>query len=93
MEKDESIIGTLKDLRARFGDALMVVDHWDADLMAVGVSSPGHPDRLVYVCTFQRRPGHYYVDLESPPPSGSQLPYEQGEAFEDVDFETLAAIV
>jgi hypothetical protein len=93
VEKDSSIIEALKALKARFGETLQVDDRWEGDLMAVGVSRHGHPDRLVYFCTFQRGTGRYYVDLEAPAPPGSQLPYEQGETFEDVDFETLASIV
>jgi hypothetical protein len=93
VEKDGSVFETLNELKARFGDALKFADRWEGDLMAAGVSGPGHPDLLVYFCTFQRGPGRYYVDLESPARPGSQLRYEQGQTFEDVDFETLAAIV
>lgn len=46
-----------------------------------------------YFCTFERKPGRYDVGLESPAPPGSTLPYVQVEAFDDVDFDTLAAIV
>jgi len=93
VNKDRSIIAALRELKIRFGDALEVTDHWDGDLMAVGVSRSGHPDVLVYFCTFQRGPGRYYVDLESPAPPGSQLLYSQRERFEDVDFEVLAGVV
>jgi hypothetical protein len=93
VEKDSSIIDALTALTERFGEALEVADHWEGDLMAVGVAVPKRPDRLVYFCTYQREPGRYYVDLESAAPVGSQLPYEQGETFEDVDFDSLATII
>lgn len=93
LEKDESIIRTLHSLRERFGDALMVVDHWDADLVAVGVATLASARPLVYFSTWKREPGRYYVDLEWPAAPNSDQPYEQGEKFEDVDFETLISIV
>lgn len=80
-------------LEARFGDGLKVADHWEGDLMSVGVARPGSPDRLVHFSTFQRASGRYYVDLESPAPATSELPYEQGDTFDDVDFEELVTIV
>lgn len=93
LQKDQSVTHALDLLRAKFGDALVVEDHWDADLMAIGLTSHGNPGLLVYFCTFNREPGRYYVDLEFPAPPGSDRRSVQGEAFEDVDFDTLAAIV
>jgi len=93
VEKDDSIVAAVTALQARFGEALHLSDQWDGDLMAIGVCGPDRPERLVYFCTFQRATGRYYVDLESPAPTGSNLPYIQGDTFEDVDFDTLVGIV
>jgi hypothetical protein len=92
VEKDNSIIAAVTALQTRFGETLHLSDHWDGDLMAIGVCGD-QPNRLVYFSTFQRAAGHYYVDLESPAPAGSSLPYRQGERLDDVDFDTLVAIV
>jgi hypothetical protein len=93
LEKDQSVISTLHSLRERFGDALTIVDHWDADLVAVGVAALASPSPLVYFSTWKCEPGRYYVDLEWPARPNSDQPYEQGEKFDDVDFETLVSIV
>jgi len=93
MEKHPSVVEALAALRARFGDELTVVDHWEGDLMAIGVARADALDCLVYLSTAQRAPGRYYVDLELPAPSGSDLPYQQGERFADVDFDKLVDIV
>jgi hypothetical protein len=93
VEKDNSITSAMSVLQARFGDALRISDQWDGDLMAIGVCALDQPERLVYFSSFQRTAGHYYVDLESAAPPGSDLPYVQEETFEDVDLETLLGIV
>lgn len=33
----------------------VIVDSWDADLCAVGVASPLHPERLVYLTIWDNR--------------------------------------
>jgi hypothetical protein len=94
IEKDTSVLSALESLRRRYSDGtLKIVDHWDGDLMAVCVSSTQNPDRLVYFSTCGLPTGRYYVELEYPPRAGSELPYEQGEIFEDVNLEELSAIV
>jgi len=40
MEKDATIAELLSWLRQRLGNKLVVTDHWDADLCAVGISAP-----------------------------------------------------
>jgi len=93
MEKARLIRETLAALRQRFGGRFAVVDHWDADLTAVGVGAADDPGRLVHFSIFKRRRGRYYVSLELPPQVGEDFPYVQGAVFEDIDFEQLAAIV
>ena len=93
MEKDASIVRAVAALEAHFGDDLLVADHWDADLMAIGVSARSEPARLVYLSTFRRAPGRFYAELELPSAPGSAVPYEKGEVFADVDLDTLTEIV
>ena len=83
---------TVAALHARLGDQLVVVDHWEADRTAIGVARADNTGRLVYFSIWNRSPNRYYVDVEFPPRAGSELPYEQGERFDDVDFEELVAI-
>lgn len=92
-EKDTSVLQTVEALCRQFGDRIRFVDYWDADLTALGVEKAGSPGWLVYFSTCGCEPGRYYVDLELPPAEGSDLPYEQGESFQDVDFDTLVSIV
>lgn len=44
--------------------ALDVIDHWDADLAAIGFARAGVPNRLVYVSTWKQPAGHFAFDLE-----------------------------
>ncbi len=39
-------------------------DHWDGDLCAVGIASPGDAGRLAYVSCWGQPPGCYHVELE-----------------------------
>ena len=69
MEKDERLLAALKSLRDRFGDAIDVVDHWDADLRAVGISRQGTGGRLVYLSLVPGQQRLFDVALELPPAS------------------------
>jgi hypothetical protein len=61
--KDRTIRELLKklDLRSR---GWAVVDHWEADLCAIGIAKSSDPLRLIYVSTFGKAPGHYYYDCD-----------------------------
>ena len=37
-----------------------IVDEWEVDLAAVGVSSAKHPDRIFYISVFGQPPGRLY---------------------------------
>ena len=78
MQKDERLLAALASLRSRFGDAIEVVDHWDADLRAVGISRRGEATRLVYVSVVPDREGRFDLALELPPQQSSGLPFEDG---------------
>src|SRR5690242_6206421 len=94
LEKDSSVIATLRQLDARFGEgALYAIDHSDGDLCAINVSREQNSVRQVYICTFGRTPARYDVELELPAPVGSDFPYVSGGWHYDIDFETLARLV
>ena len=78
MEKDERLLVALASLRGRFGDAIEVVDHWDADLRAVGISRRGEETRLVYMSVVPDQEGHFDLALEVPPQPSSGVPFEDG---------------
>ena len=66
----------------------VVVDHWDADLFAIGIARKGHPRRLVYISTFKKSPGRYYYECEVPT-SSDDAAYLTTSSAEDVDLDTL----
>ena len=73
MQKDKSIIRLLEQLRARLGPtAFDVVDHSQVDLCATGVARPDNHGVLVYISTFGKREGEYFVSLELPPQPGDE---------------------
>ena len=89
--KDKSIL----DLLARLGikaRGWLVMDHWDADLCAIGLGAQKEPRRLVYVSTFRQKADRYYYECEIP--CGPELAdYSVVEEAENVDFETLLSVL
>lgn len=65
IKKDKSI----QELLARLPmdeRGWVIEDHWDADLMAVGIAHPIDVRRLVYVSTFGNENGRYDYECEVP---------------------------
>jgi hypothetical protein len=94
LEKSPAIIALLNALRERSGgDAFCIVDHWYADLDAIGIGSPHDRRVLAYVSCSGQPEGRYYVELELPPVAGDNFPYEAAGSHEDLDLESLIAIV
>lgn len=54
----------------------------------MGIACSGDPRRLVYVSTWNRRPGRYYYECETPR-GPDATDYEVADSGEDVDFEAL----
>lgn len=65
LAKDESILQLLADL-APDTRGWCLVDHWEADRVAIGLASPRHPRRLVYVSAALSEPGRWYHECEVP---------------------------
>lgn len=65
VRKDTTIWEVIAQLASVFdGDRFQLVDHWDADLFAVGVASVKDERRLVYVSTYRKRRGMFDYDCE-----------------------------
>ncbi len=91
MTKDPSIVHFLKRLNLE-ERGWTTVDHWDSDLMAIGVTRAEEPRRLVYVSTFDKPDGRFYFECESPV-GEDDAEFEVGESSEDASFdEVLSAI-
>lgn len=84
-------IGTLvAALRERFGVGnIELSSNWD-DPAAVGISVPVRPGRLAYICWY---PTGYFVALEFPPPTASDLPYAEGGDHHDLSMEDTIGLV
>lgn len=73
IRKDKSIWVFLGELAHRLpSENYRVVDHWEADLRAIGVAALNDPDRLVYVCTFGQPAGKFAFECEA---AGKDAPY------------------
>ena len=69
-----------------------IVDHWEADLCAIGVAKASAPGRLVYVSTYEKELGRY--DFECEISAGENLEdYITTETGDGVDFATLLAVM
>jgi hypothetical protein len=67
VRKDTSIWTLVAQLAAIFGgDSFQLVDHWDADLFAVGIASVREQRLLVYVSTYGKDSGLFAYDCEEP---------------------------
>jgi len=93
-DKNQEIIDVLARLQQMFGEGCFdIVDHWDADLNAIGIANPADHGRLAYIAINNDHPNGYFVELELPPSPESDLPYCIAGNFEDIDFEQLASVV
>jgi uncharacterized protein (DUF433 family) len=91
--QDKAIRHVVTWLKGRLHQSLVILDHWDGDMSAIGLARPESPDQLVYIPTWDRAPGRYLVELETAPALGSKLPYEMVGRYEEVDQESLLGIV
>lgn len=71
MTKEFAIWWFIAHLAERVGgEYFQVVDHWDADLCAIGVAAMNDESRIVYVSTFRQPPGIYWYECEVPTDTG-----------------------
>jgi hypothetical protein len=88
--KDQSIVDLLSRLNLD-GRDWQVIDHWEADLCAIGVRSRLDSGRLVYVSTYRKRPGLFYYECEGP--ASGEAPYTKVESGEAANFEELLEVM
>ena len=94
MMKDDAILDAVEHLRKCLGpDEFQIMDHWEADLIAIGVASSSDLQRLVYFSLESGGERRFYVSLEAAPTEGSELPYMGCGEFNNVDLEKLTEIV
>ncbi len=91
--KDKSITDVVRWLEENLGCDLLAVDHWDADLFAIGIAPVERPRRVVYISKFGCSPDRYFAELEDTPPEGSDLPYACLGRRAEVNREALLGIV
>lgn len=84
---DESIVDLLQRLELD-RRAWVIVDHWEADLTAIGLASPTDVRRLVYVSTFGLEPGRYAFESEVGRGEGDES-YKVVDSGGDVSFGRL----
>ncbi len=91
IRKDKSIWILLGELAGCIDSrSYQVLDHWEADLHAIGVAAPDNPEQLVYVCTFDQPPGTSAYECES---SGSGAPYAATSSGTAASVLELASII
>jgi len=91
--KDESLRKLVAELLQRLPPrSFVVVDHWEADPLAIGLARPSEPDRLVYITSDRDVRGRYFMSRELP--SNSDLvPFRDGGADQFRDIDALARAI
>lgn len=69
-----------------------IVDHWEADLQAVGIASGAEVRRLVYVSSFSRAAGRFSYQCEVPA-GPVACDYQVVARGEDVSVDELICVV
>jgi len=65
IRKDTSIWTVIAHLATIFGgEMFQLVDHWDADLFAIGIGSAQDARRLMYISTFRKPEGTVAYECE-----------------------------
>lgn len=64
-QKDSSIVSLVQNINP-WARGWMIVDHWNADRYAIGIAARSNPDRLVYLSSWGKAPGRFFVELETP---------------------------
>ena len=65
MHKDNRILALLHRLEVE-ERGWMVVDHWQADLCAIGIAANDNPRKLVYISVYDKLEGLYDYECEAP---------------------------
>jgi hypothetical protein len=88
----DSSIRELLDLLAPERRGWTVVDHWEADLCAIGFASSSVPRRLVYVSTYDKVRGRYDYECEAAAGAAPE-DYVTTETGKDVELSSLIVVL
>jgi hypothetical protein len=92
--KDPELRRAVEYLRHRFGEDVAVVDHWDADLMAIGLARKGVAGKLAYLSVRSTSGDiRFFVALENPPKRDSDAPYEDAGSHGDLSLSQAADVI
>lgn len=84
MVKEERIVEVVRRLQV-YHPNWVVVDHWEADMCAMGFAEAEAPRRLAYVSTWEQPAGRYFLELES----ADGEDYKVDGTFEGIEFGEL----
>lgn len=94
LTKDATVLQLIERLTEHLGPGTFdIVDHWESDLSAIGITRPSKPGHLVYISTFGHHGDSYFVSLELPPAHGSDLPYEPAGEQQTKSFDELLTLI
>lgn len=94
MHKNPAIVSALDYLRHQLGNGyFQLADHWEGDLMAVGIAHPTDPTCLVYIACGDGASPSYTAILERRPSADIGPPYEECCRFADLGLADLASVV
>jgi hypothetical protein len=91
--KDKSVTDIVHWLEENLHQSLLTVDHWEPDMCAIGIARPDDQSELVYISTWNRSPNRFFVELETSPSAGSDLPYKIVAQYKDIDRDALLRVV
>ena len=90
--KDKSIKDITAYLQSKYGvENIIIKDHWDADNFAIGLTNK-KGDHLVYISTWKKKVGEYFISLESPPKKEDEEYRESGD-FDNIRIDKVDEVV
>jgi len=90
--KSAQIVQLLAHLQWELGPTFFdLVDHWEADLTAIGLACPSDHSRLVYVDA--ATPSRFTAILERSPEAGSELPFAEAGIHNELNLAGLTEVV
>lgn len=97
-KKETRIIELVERLWTDLGvESFRVVDHWPADLCAIGLASIGNPRQLAYISTYHAPSGArfqgYFLELETPGDTDEISDYKVAATHEGLGYRQLRELL
>ncbi len=70
-----------------------IVDDWEADLCAIGITSEAANGKLVYICTFGKEPGTFDYDCDIPTGTSDPSGFQTVASGKDANLNTLESVL